>query len=170
MRVFAVVLVVAALAVAGCGSGSSSTTASSNAAATATTASASSGSGGLSAAKFVLHTGLAFGAFHRYIYNPIKAGALSNPLSHKLAVLKATAAAAFMVHEIKLAVTAAQGSPALLKLVAPLSALAAGVKSAVAAGTVSPATLATGESVIESVKTQAAGAGATIIEKTPPAP
>ena len=168
MRLFPVVLVIAALAVAGCGSGSSSTTSSATVA--ATTASASTSSGGVSAAKFVLHTGLAFGAFQRYIYKPIKAGDLQNPLSHKLTALKATAAAALMVHEIKLAVTAAQGSPALLKLVAPLSALAAGVKSAVAAGTVSPTTLATGESVIESIKSQAAGAGVTIIEKAPAAP
>jgi len=165
MRLFPVVLVIAALAVAGCGSSSSSTTSK----VAATTASASSGSGGVSAAKFVLHTGLAFGAFHRYIYKPIKAGALQNPLSHKLSVLKATAAAAFMVHEIKLAVAAAQGAPALMKLVAPLSALAAGVKSAVASGTVSPTTLATGNSVIESIKSQAAGAGATIVEETPAA-
>ena len=168
MRPYSVVLVIAALAVAGCGSGSSSTASSSNAA--ATTASAPAGSGGLSAAKFVLHTGLAFGAFHRYIYKPIKAGDLQNPLSHKLTALKATAAAAFMVHEIKLAVAAAQSSPALMKLVAPLSALAAGVKSAVAAGTVSPTTLATGESVIQSIKSQAAGAGVTIVEKTPATP
>jgi len=66
-------------------------------------------------------------------------------------------------------VAAAQGSPALMKLVAPLSALAAGVKSAVAAGTVSPTTLATGNSMIESIKSQAAGAGATIVEETPAA-
>jgi hypothetical protein len=168
MRLFPVVLVIAALAVAGCGSSSSSTTTTSTVA--ATTASASTSSGGLSAAKFVLHTGLAFGAFHRYIYNPIKAGDLQNPLSHKLTVLKATAAAAFMVHEIKLAVAAAQGSPALLKLVAPLSALAAGVKAAVSSGTVSASTLATGNSVIESIKTQAAGAGASIVEKAPAIP
>ena len=168
MRLFTVVLVIAALAVAGCGSSSGSSSNATTSAA-ATTASAQTGSGGVSAAKFVLHTGLAFGAFHRYIYKPIKAGALQNPLSHKLAVLKATAAATFMVHEIKLAVAAAQGSPALMKLVAPLSALAAGVKSAVASGTVSPTTLATGNSVVESIKSQAAGAGATIVERTPAA-
>jgi len=166
MRLFSVVLVTLALAIAGCGSSSSSTTTNSSVAA-ATTASASTSSGGVNAAKFVLHTGLAFGAFHRYIYKPIKEGKLQNPLSHKLTVVKATAAAAFMVHEIKLAVASAQGSPSLMKLVAPLSALAAGVKAAVSSGTVSPSTLATGSSVIESIKSQAAGAGAPITEKTP---
>ena len=30
-----------------------------------------------------LHAGLAFGAFHRWIYKPAKAGELSHPLEHK---------------------------------------------------------------------------------------
>ena len=53
--------------------------------------------------KFVLHAGLAFGAFHRWIYKPFKAGELSHPFRHKLVFVKALAAGAFVLHEVKLA-------------------------------------------------------------------
>jgi hypothetical protein len=165
MRLLSVVLVVAAVALAGCGSSSSSTSS------TATTTASSPSS--LNTAKFVLHAGLAFGAFHRYIYKPIKEGKLSSPLSHKLTALKAAAAAAFMVHEIKGAVANAQGSPALAKLVLPLSALAAGVKSAVTSakgGSVSTAQLEEGKAAIESIKSSAASSGASIAEQSPSLP
>ncbi len=46
--------------------------------------------------KFVFHAGLAFGAFHRYIYKPFRAGSFSRPLSHKKALLKAAVAALFV--------------------------------------------------------------------------
>jgi hypothetical protein len=49
--------------------------------------------------KFALHAGLAFGAFHHFIYGPFKAGGL-----HGVAPLaKAGAAGLFTVHELKLA-------------------------------------------------------------------
>ena len=60
--------------------------------------------------KFLLHAGLAFGAFHRYVYKPFKAGAFSHPLQHKLALLKAGAAALFVVHEVRKAREDAQAS------------------------------------------------------------
>jgi hypothetical protein len=54
--------------------------------------------------KFVLHMGLAFGAFHRYIYEPLRAGALSHGAPHRLATLaKGALAAAFIVHELRIA-------------------------------------------------------------------
>ena len=73
MRLLSVVLAVAVLAAAGCGSSSSSST---NGSSTTATAGAVS-----STARFILHAGLAFGAFHRYIYKPLKSGALKNPFS-----------------------------------------------------------------------------------------
>ncbi len=165
MRFLSVVLVIAAVALAGCGSSSSGSSST-----TATTASSPSS---LSTAKFVLHAGLAFGAFHRYIYKPIKEGKLSSPFSHKLTVLKAAAAAAFMAHEIKEAAADAQSSPALAKLVLPLTALAAGVKATVTSakgGSVSTAQLEQGKSAIESIQTSAASSGATIAEQAPSLP
>ena len=71
--------------------------------------------------KFVLHAGLAFGAFHRYIYKPYKAGDFTPVSSHKLTIVKAGAAGLFAYHEIKIALVDAQSSPTLSKLVSPLT-------------------------------------------------
>lgn len=51
--------------------------------------------------KFVLHTGLAIGAFRRYIYKPWKAGKLKKGADGRgVALAKAAAAGAFTVHEL----------------------------------------------------------------------
>jgi hypothetical protein len=74
--------------------------------------------------KFVLHAGLAFGAFHRYIYKPFKEGKFSGGLlHHKLATLKAALAAAFAYHEVRLALGDARSSKILSALLSPLLAL-----------------------------------------------
>jgi hypothetical protein len=73
--------------------------------------------------KFVLHAGLAFGAFHRYVYTPFRNGGFTPPLSHKAAIVKAGVAALFVYHELKLALVDARSSPLLAKLVSPLTAL-----------------------------------------------
>jgi len=168
MRPLSIVLAVATIALAGCGSSSSSSSG-------GTTAAATSGSGSAlaSSAKFALHAGLAFGAFHRYIYKPLKSGQLKNPFSHKLVLLKDAAAAAFTVHEIRLATEAAQGSPRLAKLIAPLSGLGAAVAAAAASaksGHVDSSTLDKGNSSIESIKSDASLAGTSIAEKAPSLP
>lgn len=100
---------------AGCGSSSSK--------------SSSTGSGGggastvhLAKTKFVLHAGLAFGAFHRYVYKPFRSGAFSGGKKIRT-YLKAGLAGLFAYHEIKKARDAAQGSPLLRKLLQPLTTL-----------------------------------------------
>jgi hypothetical protein len=126
-----------------------------------------------STARFALHAGLAFGAFHRYVYKPLKSGALKNPLSHKLAVLKAVAAAAFTVHEVKAASEAAKSNPKLAKLAAPLTALGAGIGAVVASaksGKPNLSQLESSNSAIDSIKSEAASAGASVAEKTPSLP
>jgi hypothetical protein len=161
---------VLSIAIVGCGtSGSSSSP------------SASSGSGAASSTsttqfaktKFVLHAGLAFGAFHRWIYKPAKAGTLRHPFEHPLTAAKAALAAAFVYHELKLALADAQASPTLSKLVAPITALqdkfhalAGSVKS----GGASAADVSGLDSSISSIKDQAAGAGQSITEQTPASP
>ena len=78
--------------------------------------------------KFVLHAGLAFGAFHHFIYNPYKAGSL-----HGVgATVKAGLAGLFTVHELKLAKADAESSPTLCKLAAPFDAAGAAVTAALA--------------------------------------
>ncbi len=165
-----VVLGVFALAVAGCGSSSSSST---GAAAPAASSTASTTTTHLAKTKFVLHAGLAFGAFHRWIYKPAKAGELSHPFEHKLTTLKAALAAAFVYHELKLALADAQASPTLSKLVAPITALQNklhGLAGSVKSGGASPADVAGIDSTISSIKSQAAAAGQTITEQTPATP
>src|SRR5436190_5979958 len=104
---------------AGCGSSSSSSSSSAAAGATSST----TGQIEHPKAKFVLHAGLAFGAFHRWIYKPAKAGELRHPLGHPLTAAKAALAAVFVYHEVKLALADAQSDPTLSKLVAPITAL-----------------------------------------------
>lgn len=115
-RHLALVLALAgALAVAGCGSKSSS----SSSAAAGTSAQQISHA----KTKFVLHAGLAFGAFHRWIYKPARAGDFSHPFLHKLTVVKAGLAGLFVYHELKLALQDARANRTLSKLVAPITAL-----------------------------------------------
>jgi hypothetical protein len=118
--------------------------------------------------KFLLHAGLAFGAFHRYIYKPFKAGAFSHPLQHKLAVLKAAAAALFVVHEVRKASEDAQSSALLRKLFSPLTALGAsvaGLTAGLRSGHADAATLGSANGAIESIEQRASGAGASVRER-----
>lgn len=121
---FALIACFAAAGVAGCGS-SSSSSASSASTATTSQASSSTATTRLPTAKFVLHMGLAGGAFHRYIYKPFKAGAFGKPLSHKASLAKAALATLFIYHELKLAAQDAKQSKVLAPLFAPLEALSA---------------------------------------------
>jgi hypothetical protein len=113
----AMLLAVAALAA--CGSGTTSTASNAQGGATSSTSTTH-----FAKTKFVLHAGLAFGAFHRYIYKPYKEGKFSGGLfHHKLATLKAGLAAAFAYHEVRLALQDARSSKILSKALAPLLAL-----------------------------------------------
>jgi len=155
------VVCVFALAVVGCGGSSSST----SSAAVAGSAASTTTTTHLAKTKFVLHAGLAFGAFHRWIYKPAKAGELRHPLEHKFTTVKAALAAVFVYHELKLALADAQASPTLSKLVAPITdlqnklhSLAGSVKS----GGASASDVAGIDSTISQVKSQAAAAVQTI--------
>jgi hypothetical protein len=164
-------LLVAALVVGGCGSKSSSNSSPSGGA-----QATSSTNGGVKFAKtkFVIHAGLAFGVFHRWIYKPFKAGVFSHPLQHKLAVTKGLLAAAFVYHEVKLAREDARHSRLLSKVVLPLASVATAalaIKSALThhkppdAGTVNGA-----ESSIATAKKESSAAGQPITETTQGAP
>ena len=165
------VLGVLAFAVVGCGSSNSSS--SSAAAPGAASGTASTTTTHLAKTKFVLHAGLAFGAFHHWIYKPAKAGDLSHPLEHKFTTVKAALAAAFVYHELKLALADAQASPTLSKLVAPITDLQNklhGLAGSVKSGGASAADVAGLDSTVSQVKSQAAAAGQPITEQTPATP
>jgi hypothetical protein len=159
----AVLLVALALGLAACGSSGSSSTAGNSAGATTT------GTVHLAKTKFILHAGLAFGAFHRYIWKPLRAGDFRHPFSHKLTIVKAGLAAAFIDHELKLALKDAQSSPTLSKLVAPITALEArihGVGSHVQSSS-NQSALSQANGSIGAIEGQAASAGQTISEQSP---
>jgi hypothetical protein len=102
---------------AGCGSSSSSSSAGSTTGSHVT----------LAKTKFALHAGLAFGAFHHFIYKPFKNHQLG--LRHPIKDGEAALASAFVIHELKLAETDAKASPTLNRLLSPLFALQAKVAS-----------------------------------------
>jgi hypothetical protein len=163
-------LIALALGVVACGSSSSSSTGTSSAGAagssTTTTISHTK-------TKFALHAGLAFGAFHRWIYKPLKAGDFSHPLSHKLTTIKAALAAAFVYHELKLALADAQADPTLSHLVAPITALQdkiRGTGSSLKSGSADTSQIEDLNSSIGSITGQAKSAGQTITEQTPSSP
>jgi uncharacterized protein YceK len=173
MRLLSVVLVLGVLALAGCGSSTSSTSSSNGSSSSSTASTAAANPTHLATAKFVLHAGLAFGAFHRYIYEPLKSGEFKSLLRHKIAVVKATAAAVFAVHELKLATAAAQASPTLSKLIPQLLVLTSGFTGALQrlkSGTFKPAEIERALPGIESIKGAAASAGASITENAPSLP
>ncbi len=175
-RVLAVLGCVTAQALAGCGSGASSSSSSSSSAAgtggSAAGTATSSSSISLPTTKFLLHAGLAFGAFHHWIYKPIKAGALRHPFSHKLALIKAGLAALFVSHELRIAVQDAKASKVLRPVVAPLTAAAnklEGLKSSITGGSVDPSALDGINSQLSQAGQAAQSAGHSIQESIPSA-
>ena len=166
-------LAVLAFAVTACGSSKSSTSSSLSSAAASSTATSATSTTKLAKTKFVLHAGLAFGAFHRWIYKPAKAGELSHPLEHKLTTVKAALAAAFVYHELKLALADAQADPTLSKLVAPITDLQNklhGLAGSVKSGGASASDVDGLDSAVSSIKSQATAAGQPITEQTPATP
>jgi hypothetical protein len=121
--------------------------------------------------KFVLHAGLAFGAFHHFIYEPYKAGAFHGP--HKFGTfLKAGAAGLFAWHEWKLAQADARASP-LLSRVLPFAGLGAALLALgheLRRGKVNPGEIEGANSQIASAHSQSSAAGQPIAEQTPNVP
>ncbi len=171
-RVVAVVLVGLLLVAAGCGSksngSSSNTSGASGAAGTQTTPAKKTH---FAKTKFVIHAGLAFGAFHRYVYKPFKAGKFSHPLTHKLAVVKGGVAAIFAYHEVKVALKDAQSSPLLSKLVSPLTALQtklSALGSTLKRGKSDPTAIDSANSDVSAISAQSAKAGQPIKDQPTP--
>ncbi len=69
--------------------------------------------------KFVLHTGLAFGAFHRYLYKAYQGGSFKKGASGRItAFIKGGLAALFIKREIRLASEDVKANPTLCKAIA----------------------------------------------------
>lgn len=170
LAIVALVLVVAVGAAACGGSSSSSST---STPASGTNAAATQPKIRFAKTKFLLHTGLAFGAFHRYIYKPLRDHTLQGAGKGRKAVIvaKAGAAGLFAYHELKIAGKDAHADPRLSKLVAPLDALAARLQSvgtSLKQGKVDPKAIQQANDQVGALGRQSAGAGASVHDVNPP--
>ncbi len=159
-HLLAALLLATTLAVAGCGS-ATKTVSSTGANGQVTTQTVPNVH--FAKTKFLLHTGLALGAIHRYIYKPLRNGALRRGAPGRLKVLlKGALAAIFAVHELRLAHNDALSSD-LLRPVAnkidslgrKLSGLVAGLRS----GTVDPAALLSASGAANALTSASSGIG-----------
>lgn len=117
--------------------------------------------------KFVAHAGLAFGAFHRYIYKPFRADEFRSGARGRFsAFAKAGLAALFIKREVRLASEDAKANPTLCNLIAaPLERVATSVGDAVTRLKGGDVTGVEGvQSAVSGVESSAAGAGTTIQE------
>ncbi len=118
--------------------------------------------------KFVLHTGLAFGAFHRYLYKPFRAGTFTSGTKiHRALVFgKAGGAALFIKREVRLAIVDVQANPTLCNtLVAPLMALGDGISGVVTKLKGGDTTaIADAEKGVTAIESAASSGGVTIVE------
>ncbi len=117
--------------------------------------------------KFVLHAGLAFGAFHRYLYKPYKNHAFSKGANGRFkTIVKAGAAALFIKREVRLATEDVKANPSLCKAIAaPLAKVGDGISGAVTklkGG--DPSGIEDANSSISSIKDSAAKNGTTVKE------
>ena len=123
----------------------------------------------LSKTRFLLHAGIGFGAFHRYIYKPLKTGGFSaGSRGRTKAFLKAAGSVALIIHELKQAKKFAESDPTLCKLAAPLDDLntkITGLGSKLKDGSASTADLDSANNAISQISSQSASTGATINEK-----
>jgi hypothetical protein len=162
-RVATLLLLVGILTLAGCGSSTKtvSSTGSNGQVTTQTVPNVH-----FAKTKFLLHTGLAFGAFHRYIYKPLRAGALSHGAPGRVRVLlKGAAATVFIVHELRLAHDDALSSDLLRPLANRIDAarskiggLAGGLKD----GSVKPAAILSASGAADALGRASSGLGAGI--------
>jgi hypothetical protein len=158
-RIAIVVLLAGTLAFAGCGSAMKtvSSTAANGQVTTQTVPNVH-----FAKTKFVLHAGLAFGAVHRYIYKPLRAGALHSRAGRVKVLLKGAAAALFAVHELRLAHDDALSSDLLRPLTnkvdglsSKLTGLVAGLKN----GSINPAAIASASGATDALASASSGLG-----------
>jgi hypothetical protein len=121
--------------------------------------------------KFLVHMGLAFGAFHRYIYKPFKAGAFKSGAPGRIkAFAKAGAAGVFAAHELKVANEDALSDSHLRPLAAKVDALVAklgGIGGALKGGSLNPGSIAAAAGAVTALGSASGGLGAGIKEVAP---
>jgi hypothetical protein len=136
LAVLLMILVAPIALLAGCKKSDSSSAAPSSAVVASQSASATdcptSNTTSFAKTKFVAHSGLAFGAFHRYLYKPYKAGTFKKGADGRLtAFAKGGLAALFIKREIRLASEDVRANPILCRAIAaPLARIGDTVQAA----------------------------------------
>ncbi|WP_299569381.1 hypothetical protein [uncultured Williamsia sp.] len=143
LAVLLMILVAPIALLAGCKKSDSSSSAAPSSAAVSTSQSGSAPSGSatdcptsnttsFAKTKFVAHSGLAFGAFHRYLYKPYRAGTFTKGADGRLtAFAKGGLAALFIKREIRLASEDVKANPTLCRAIAaPLARIGDTVQAA----------------------------------------
>ncbi|MEV4253901.1 hypothetical protein AB0J52_12130 [Spirillospora sp. NPDC049652] len=123
--------------------------------------------------RFVTDAGLAFGAFHRWIYKPWQAGTFkSGADGRKKAIVKAAAAGAFTLNRLNAGRKLVDADPTLCKtLKQPLDSLKnslSGLTAKLKSGNADPGEIGSVGGAVEKFRQEAAQNGTNIKDKTPP--
>ncbi|HEY0933356.1 MAG TPA: hypothetical protein VGD91_06370 [Trebonia sp.] len=176
LSVLVITLTLVVFLAAGCKSSTTAAAGSGATAASTTSASAAPTScpteaSGFAKTKFTAHAALGFGAFHRYIYKPYRAGTFRSGAHGRLtAFIKAGLAALFVKREVRLAFAAAHNSPLLCKtIVSPMQTVSETVQAAVSKLQNGDASgVGSVENAISQVESQASSQGSKIAENANP--
>jgi hypothetical protein len=130
---------------------------------------ASAGTRKFAKTRFLLNAGLAYGAFHRYILKPYRAGTFKKGANGRVAAFaKAATAGVFVADQLRRAKDNAAADPSLCKLAGPLekaAAAVAGLAGGLKTGSFNPTDLVGADSLLNKIGSDSAGAGAVIKEK-----
>ncbi len=158
LRVLTLLLLAGTLVLAGCGTKTVSSTNANGQVSTQTVPNVH-----FAKTKFVLHMGLAFGAIHRYIYKPLRNGALRRGAPGRVTVLlKGAAAAVFAVHELRVAHDDALASNLLRPLANKVDSLGgklSGLVNGLKSGSVNPAAILSSSGAADALGSASSGLG-----------
>ena len=110
--------------------------------------------------RFALHAGLALGAFHRYIYKPLRSGGFKQGAEkRKRTLAKAAIAGAFALHQLKVARGFAAANPTLCKAVESVSTRFSDLTNKLHNGTATEADVNAGKSMMDGLQSDASKTG-----------
>ncbi|MCC5581529.1 hypothetical protein IMZ11_38595 [Microtetraspora sp. AC03309] len=110
--------------------------------------------------RFALHAGLALGAFHRYVYKPLRGGGFeAGAEKRKRAFVKAAVAGAFALHQLKVAKGFAVGNPTLCKAVEAASDRFTSLADKLKGGTATNADVEAGKASMDGLQRDATNTG-----------
>ncbi|WP_182879083.1 hypothetical protein [Microbispora sp. H10949] len=110
--------------------------------------------------RFALHAGLALGAFHRYIYKPLRSGGFQQGAEkRKRTFAKAAVAGLFALHELKVAKGFAVANPTLCKAVEGVGTKVRALTDRLKSGTATEADLNAGQASLSGLQSDAARTG-----------